>query len=299
MHRPFDRIHIDLFGELPETAGGYRYVLVCKCAITKWVEYFAIRRKSADEVAECFVDEILMRHGAPKELVSDGGSEFINKVMKAVCKLLKIRKITTAPYNPRADGLAENQVKTCKDMLAGYCNVFQTDWDKYLSVVAHYYRTTYNEAIRMTPFEALYGRPCTQINTMWIAEVLESNADMGEYAENMALVMIAVWESLGVTVFENSLQMQKKQNKGVEDKLIKYSVGDLIMIKNVPKYAFVSEVAIDSKKQKAKIRSALQDRWKGPYRVIKVISDITVTCLIKGREQNVAYKNMKPYYSSV
>ena len=105
------------------TGRGFKYVLVFKCALTKWVEYFALKSKSAEDVAEVFVDEILMRHGAPKMLISDGGKEFTNRILKAVCRLLKIRKITTAPYNPRADGLAENQVKTCKDMVSSYCNV--------------------------------------------------------------------------------------------------------------------------------------------------------------------------------
>ena len=75
-------------------------------------------------------------------------------------------------------------MKTCKDMLSSYCNAFQDNWDDYLAVVAHYYRTTYNDAIKMTPYQALYGRECTQINTMWIAEVLESNEDIG-YIRNM------------------------------------------------------------------------------------------------------------------
>jgi hypothetical protein len=35
MTRPFERVHIDLFGELPTTNGGHRYVLVFKCALTK------------------------------------------------------------------------------------------------------------------------------------------------------------------------------------------------------------------------------------------------------------------------
>ena len=97
MTSPFDRCHIDVFGELPATASGYKYVLVFKCALTKWVEYFAVRNKSAEEIAECLVDEIILRHGAPTVIISDGGTEFANKILRGVCKLLEIRKITTAP----------------------------------------------------------------------------------------------------------------------------------------------------------------------------------------------------------
>ena len=39
INRPFDRCHIDLFGELPETETGFKYVLLFKCALTKWVDY--------------------------------------------------------------------------------------------------------------------------------------------------------------------------------------------------------------------------------------------------------------------
>ena len=245
--------------------------------------------------------KILMRHGAPRVLISDGGKEFNNSVLKAICKLLKIRKITTSPYNPRADGLAENQVKTCKDMLSSYCNAFQDDWDEYLAVVAHYYRTTYNDAIKMTPYRALYGRECSQINTMWIADVLESSVDVGlsEYVENLAIVMLSVWESLGLTVYENGLLMQQKLAKKASGRpLHQYSVGDWVLARNIPKSVFVSEVKVDSKRQKAKIRAALQNRWVGPYRIVRVISELTVVCIIKGREQKMAYKNIKPYVSA-
>ena len=42
--------------------------------------YFSLKSKSAEDVAELFVDEILIRHGAPKVLVSDGGKEFTNSI---------------------------------------------------------------------------------------------------------------------------------------------------------------------------------------------------------------------------
>ena len=82
MYRPFNRCLIDLFGELRQPRKEFKYVLVFKCALTKWVEYFVLKSKSAEDVAELFVDKILMRHGAPKVLVSDGGKEFTNSICK-------------------------------------------------------------------------------------------------------------------------------------------------------------------------------------------------------------------------
>ena len=163
--------------------------------------------------------------------------------------------------------------------------------DKYLSAVAHNYRTTNNDDINMTPYRALYGRECTQVNTMWIKEVLEDNKDLAEYVENLAVVMIAVWESLGLTVHENGLRMKKQHEGGRKIHMHQYKVDDWVMIKKIPKGTFVSEEVVDNKKQKTKIRAALQDRYQGPYKVTRVISEKTIVCLINGKEQHMAYKN--------
>ena len=70
-------------------------------------------------------------------------------------------------------------------------------------------------------------------------------------------------------------------------------------MKNIPKGTFVSQVKYESKKQQQKIRAALQNRWRGPYRVSKVISELSLICVINGREQVMAYKNIKPYIQKV
>lgn len=100
IYRPFDRCHMDLIGPLPTTKKSAKYILVFKCALTKWVELFALRSRRMEDIAECFVDEIVMRHGAPRILVPDGGTEFINRALLSICRLLKTRKVTTSPYNP-------------------------------------------------------------------------------------------------------------------------------------------------------------------------------------------------------
>jgi hypothetical protein len=159
-------------------------------------------------------------------------------------------------------------------MLSSYCNVYQNDWDKYLSVVAHYYRTTVNEATAMSPYHALYGRECTQVNTMWVADVLEENMDLDSYVSDLALTMIAVWESLGATIFETSIKRQSQHvRRNGEQFVHTYKEGDMVLIKKIPAATFVSEVKVDKKKQRHKIRAALQNRYKGPFVVVRVISE--------------------------
>lgn len=177
MSKPFDKVHMDLFGELPQTGGRQKYVLVFKCPLTKWVEYFALQDKSG-------------------VLITDGGKEFKNRTLKAICKLLKERKMTTAPYN-QGQKVSREPSKKCQDMISSYWIQYQNDWEKYQSVVAHYYRTTCNDAIGMSPYKTLYRRECTQINTMWIADVLAGNQDLTDYFRRIIYVIISSMGNAG------------------------------------------------------------------------------------------------------
>ena len=138
-NRPFYRMHMDVTGPFNTTADGNKYILVFKCALTKWVEIFAIPHQNAEEVAKCLMDEVIMRHGCPHEIVTDRGTEFKNRLLKEVVQVLNIpRHIKTTAYNPRSDGLVETHMRTLKDQLAAHVNKFQTDWDDYLAIAAEY-----------------------------------------------------------------------------------------------------------------------------------------------------------------
>ena len=47
---------------------------------------------------------------------------------------------------------------TTKDALTAYTDAFQSDWDKYLGIVANCYRNTEHIATGYTPYFMLYGR---------------------------------------------------------------------------------------------------------------------------------------------
>ena len=124
--RPFFRIHMDVT-ELSTTTTGYRYVLVIKDALTKWIELIPLRTKTATEVVDALVQNVILRHGVPVTLITDKGSENCNMIMEEVVRLLQCQHISTTPYNPRSDGLAENQMRMLKDQLASWTNKFHND----------------------------------------------------------------------------------------------------------------------------------------------------------------------------
>ena len=154
---PFHRMGVDVL-QLPLTESGNQYVVVFMDYLTKWVEAFAVANQSAKTIAELLVEQIFCRHGAPQELLSDRGPNFLSELVLEVCNLLSIKKVNTAGYHPQTDGLVERFNCTLSNMIAKCVQKNGSDWDKQLLFLLFAYRATVQESTRETPFYLLYGR---------------------------------------------------------------------------------------------------------------------------------------------
>ncbi len=69
----FSRWGVDLVGPLRETKNGNRYIIVGTEYLTRWPEAAAIKEKTAAEVGDFILHQIIFRYFAPKYLLSDQG----------------------------------------------------------------------------------------------------------------------------------------------------------------------------------------------------------------------------------
>ena len=148
---PLERVAVDILGPVPETENGNQYILVVTDYFTKWVEAFPLRDHPASTVAEVLMEQFISRFGVPKQIHSDQGREFESKLMAELCKLLKIKKTRTTPYNPKSDGLVERFNRTVKQMLTMLVADAQNDWDDHLPYVMMAYRASIHESTKCTP----------------------------------------------------------------------------------------------------------------------------------------------------
>ncbi|GFW58192.1 retrovirus-related Pol polyprotein from transposon 412 [Trichonephila clavipes] len=86
----FETLAIDLFRPLPESKDGKRWIIIIEDCTTKWVELFALPNATAKECAITFIEEVLLRYGIPRRLISDNGTQFMSAVMQQICYLLSI-----------------------------------------------------------------------------------------------------------------------------------------------------------------------------------------------------------------
>lgn len=109
----FDRVAVDCLGPFPVSDSGNRYIVVFSDYLTRYPEAFAVPTIDAPTIADLLVNEILPRHGAPRTLLSDRGSNFLSRFVKEVCFLMDAKKTFTTSYHPQCDGLVERFNGAC------------------------------------------------------------------------------------------------------------------------------------------------------------------------------------------
>jgi len=153
----FYRWGVDLAGEFPVTARGYKYVFIAVEHFSKHVELVPLRDKTPAETAAAMT-EVLCRFAAPAEVVTDGGGEFEDAYDELLRACFVDHRVTSA-YHPQANGMAERVVQVVKQGLRKLCEGKGTQqWDLQLPWVALGYRCSKQSSTGFSPYELLYGR---------------------------------------------------------------------------------------------------------------------------------------------
>ncbi|GFX55586.1 retrovirus-related Pol polyprotein from transposon 17.6 [Trichonephila clavipes] len=75
------------FQKIAKTILLYRHEKDCA---TKWVELFALSQASAHQCATTRIEEVFMRHGIPRRIISDNGKQFISAFLQHICFTLNL-----------------------------------------------------------------------------------------------------------------------------------------------------------------------------------------------------------------
>ena len=116
MEEPFERIARDIMGPLPKTKQGHRYILVICDYATRYPNAIPLKKFTAPEIVKKLV-EYFSRHGIPKEILTDQGTNFTSALLKELYQVIGASPIQTSPYHPQTDGLVERFNQTLKQML--------------------------------------------------------------------------------------------------------------------------------------------------------------------------------------
>ena len=159
--------------------------------LTKWVEVFPSADQSALTIAHLLVEEIVSRHGVPKELLSDRGAAFLSKLMSEIYLLMAIHKVSTTAYHPQTDSLVD---RTLTSMLAKTTSPGGLDWDERLPFVLSSYRCSVQQSAGESPF-VLCGRDQQLPTEQALSKLTERcYLDSDDYRTELVQNLSDVWE---------------------------------------------------------------------------------------------------------
>ena len=256
---PFERVAMDILGPLPITTRGNKYILVVGDYFTKWVESFPLASIEAEKVAEVFVHQFVCRFGTPNILHTDQGRNFDSALVKAMCKLLGIKKTRTTAYYPQSDGLIERFNRTLLNLLSIAAREDTCNWDSYIPLLMFAYRTSVQESTGCTPYQLVFGREVRlPIDVMFGLPPHYPPTEINKYAMGLRLRLDRAYRQ-----FREYMGLQQRRQKVHYDKLCNgkpFKIGDMVWL-HCP--------AVPRGKS-----PKLHCYWQGPYIIHKVLSDI-------------------------
>jgi hypothetical protein len=125
---------------------------------SKFVEAIPMANQEATSVAKALVETVIVRYGAPLQILTDQGRNFEGNLVKGLCELLEIDKVRTSGYHPSGNGLIERFHRTLNTMLGKVVSSHQRDWDEVLPYALAAYRASVHEATGFSPNFLLFSR---------------------------------------------------------------------------------------------------------------------------------------------
>jgi transposase InsO family protein len=103
---------------------------------------------------------IMSVHDVPKKIISDKGSQFTSRFWKSFHENMDTKLNFSSAYHPQTDGQTERTDQVWEDMLRACGLQHGSSWEKSLPYAEFSYNNSYQARLKMSPFEALYGKKC-------------------------------------------------------------------------------------------------------------------------------------------
>ncbi|KAK8756781.1 hypothetical protein V5799_000517 [Amblyomma americanum] len=253
---PFYRVGLDLLGPFPTSCSGNRWIAVATDYATRYAITRALPTSCATDVADFLLQNVILHHGAPHQLLTDRGRYFLSRVVDDILRSCGTQHKLTTAYHPQTNGLTERLNRTLTDMLSMYVSPDHRDWDVALPYVTFAYNSSRHDTTGYSPFYLLFGRhPALPLDTL----LPSSTASTTEYARDAISRATMARE-----IARDRLTASQTYQKSVYDRRhrpVHYPPGSLVLLWSPSRHVGLSE--------------KLLRQYSGPYRVLRQVTDVT------------------------
>jgi hypothetical protein len=254
----FEEVSLDFVTGLPpakDNSGcAFDAVLVIVDRFSKMAIYIpALKTWDAKQFAESYFEQVILRYGMQKGIVSDRGSVFTSAFWTEICYQLQVKRRLSTAFHPQTDGQTERQNQTMEQYLRMFASDKQDNWVLLLPTAQFAYNNSIHESTKTTPFYVVYGKHPLLLSPP------EDSRQEGEMPD--AIDRVQRMHSARAAAKEHLLRAQEYQSR-YYDKKHKPEVfheGDLVLLST----KHINLVHQPSKK--------LSSKFIGPFRVQNAI----------------------------
>lgn len=185
-----DRWALDVAGPLPVAGGGQRYVIAAVDYVTRYAVAKAVKHHTAENVAKFIMDEVVLKFGVFRELLTDGAPELAGRVIEQLVMLLQAQQINPVPYRPQMIGLVERFHRTWKDCVATYMKTdAQNDRAEWISFAVYAYNSGHHSTVALSPNELMMGRMLRSPNELLQRAQVTEAGDLAGYHRQLLVAL--------------------------------------------------------------------------------------------------------------
>jgi hypothetical protein len=263
--KPNELIHFDWLS-LPGSDEGLKYILVIKDDMSGFVRLHPSTNATAAETAAAMMEWFGL-FGVVKTWVSDSGSHFKNEVITKMGRLFGAHHHFVTPHCPWANGTVEvvNRVivRTLK-VLCSEMRLNSTDWPKLLPLVQSALNQQPADRLDgIAPTTAFTGLPATPPLTGLVhpddarVESIDwITSESMRHVTELAHALHVMHKHVAATAAKKRAKARAVRAGKTSVKLANFALGDFVLVARALRHP-----------------SKLTLRWKGPYRVVRVVSD--------------------------
>lgn len=219
-------ISLDFIEGLPRS-GPANCILVVVDTFSKYAHFIGLLHPfSALKVAKVFLSSVYRLHGLPEAIISDRDKIFTSTLWQELFRLTGTKLQMSTAYHPQSDGQTERVNQCLETFLRSFVHSCPAKWNSWLPLAEFWYNTCTHSALKVSPFEALYGRPPRHFGLTPSDAV--SHPDLATWLENRELMLKSIKQHL----LRAKQRMKHQADKGRSER--EFAVGDSVYVKLQP-----------------------------------------------------------------
>lgn len=273
--KPYDIVGIDIL-DLGLNEDGHKYVLTVVDMFSKWTAGYPMKTKTAEETTRTFVENWVCREARwPKTVLSDMGSEFVNKINEEFRLLTGIQWIVTHGYNSRMNGATERVQRTIQSCMRK-SRQGDESWNRLLPFALYSYNTSPHQSTGESPFFLLHAFDPVPMGSLDEPEKTSPyQIDLDSYKEGLIDCVRTAWEEAREHATKERERAKRYYDTHRAEELTgnrEFHVGDRV-------YMF------EPRAKNGKTNPKLESEYSGPYRVIQVFDTSALITIIGANKE--------------